>query len=293
MGAEFNILMTHCREAYAVFRQMASRTDDALYEALEQVHALRIKIDTNPTLRAGFDDLRQRHTGGKPTNETLLLVKFAFFPDKLQPGPGHKGDLNKASRYAKLINAALEKGIQPGQFVAFAREQGIQRTAMSSRRTGPSHGRRRPPHHGKRPPNRSSAMSAASGVVTELTPLEAWFYSSAVAERLAAVLQIAKTNPQKISLTVYVNDERVVVTGLVAKAAGEFPEGAIRISHTDSAQNSDANIRRSSPDGAPLRERRGPPIGLHASSLRRVQPVSPRRPRISDGYFWPAWTLAR
>jgi hypothetical protein len=156
---------------------------------------------TNPTLRGEFDGLLEQHAGGKPTNETLFLVKYAFFSDTLQPGPGHKSDINKASRYAKLINTALYKGIQPGQFVAFAREQGIQRTAMSSGRTRRFNGTRRPNRHGKRPPNRSSAISAASVVVTALTPLEAWFYSSAVAEKLAAVVQIAKTNPQKISLT--------------------------------------------------------------------------------------------
>jgi len=294
LGTEFNMIITHCREAYAVFRQMAGRTDDALYEALGQIHALRFRMLTDAALRAEFDALLQHHTGGKPANETLFLLKFAFFPDTLQPGPGHKGELNKASRYAKLINRALEKGIRPDSFVAFAREQGIQRTAMRSSQTRRSRGRCRPAHHGKRPSDRSSAMSVASFVATALTPLEAWLYSSAVAERLASVMESARANPQKISLTLYVNDTRAVVTGLAAEAwHGEFPDGAIRIPGTQPAQNSEGAIRGASANAPPARDRRGPPIGSHASSVRRVQSVSRRRQRIVDGYIWPAWAQAR
>jgi len=111
------------------------RTDDALYEALGQVHAVRFRMLTDAALRLEFDELLHQHAGGKPKNKILFLVKLAFFPDTLQPGPGRKADLNKASRYVKLINHALAKDIEPGKFGAFAREHGIQRTALAAGRT--------------------------------------------------------------------------------------------------------------------------------------------------------------
>ena len=77
------------------------RTDDALYEALGQVHAVRFRMLTDTALRLEFDELLHQHAGGKSKNKILFLVKLAFFPDTLQPGPGRKADLNKASRYVK------------------------------------------------------------------------------------------------------------------------------------------------------------------------------------------------
>ena len=281
MGTEFNILMTHCREAYAVFQQMASRTDDALYEALGQVHALRIEMHTNPTLRAEFDDLLQRHAGGKPTNETLLLVKYAFFPDTLQPGPGHKADLNKASRYAKLINTALDNGVEPGQFVAFAREHGIHRTAVSSARTPRSNGSRRPSRHGKRGPSSSPAIPVGLFLATALAPLEPWLYSSAVAERLASMMQKANDGPQRIRLTIYVNQQRAVLTGIAGQSwSGKFPEGAIRISSP--TQQPRGNVG-ADPGEQHLQRRTGLPPRLRGTPVGPVS-LHRRRPGRVNGY---------
>jgi len=78
-------------------------------------------------------------------------------------------------------------------------------------------------------------MPVASFAAAALTPLDAWLYSNAVAERLASVIQAARVTPQKISLTLYLNDERAVVTGLGAKAwYGEFPDGAVRMPEQNS-----------------------------------------------------------
>ena len=281
MGTEFNILMTHCREAYAVFQQMASRTDDALYEALGQVHALRIEMHTNPTLRAEFDDLLQRHAGGKPTNETLLLVKYAFFPDTLQPGPGHKADLNKASRYAKLINTALDNGVEPGRFVAFAREHGIQRTAINSRRIRRSNGTRRPNRRGKRGPRSSPAIPVGLFLATALAPLEPWLYSSAVAERLASMTQKANDGPQRIRLTIYVNNKQAVLTGIAGESwQGEFPEGAIRISSP--TQQPRVNVG-ADPGEQHLQRRTGLPRRMRGTPIGPVSLHRGRPPRV-NGY---------
>jgi hypothetical protein len=62
------------------------------------------------------------------------LVKYAFFPHTVQPGPGHKGDITKASRYAKLINKALDENIPPTEFVVFAESTAF--NAPQPRRNG-------------------------------------------------------------------------------------------------------------------------------------------------------------
>ena len=86
-------------------------------------------------------------------------------------------------------------------------------------------------------------MPIASFAAAALTPRDAWLYSNAVAERLASVIQAARVTPQKISLTLYLNDERAVVTGLGAKAwYGEFPDGAVRIPVTGPEQNSEDTV---------------------------------------------------
>src|SRR5687767_2712875 len=106
MPIDFNVSISVCREAYGVYQQLASRTDGALYQALGQIHRLRFQMRTDPALEAGFRTLIEQNIQGKPGNETLSLVKYAFFPHTLSPGPGHKSDITKASRYAKLINHA-------------------------------------------------------------------------------------------------------------------------------------------------------------------------------------------
>ena len=78
------------------------------------------------TLRSGRLLIGCYSNPGKLVNETLFLVKYAFFSHTVQPGPGHKADITKASRYAKLINKALDRHIQPAHFVAFARAEKIQ-----------------------------------------------------------------------------------------------------------------------------------------------------------------------
>src|SRR5690348_8160955 len=105
--SELEGALSRCRQAYAAFQQLAGRTDEALYQALALVYGVQLQVRSDTVLRATLNELLQRYRGGKQVNEALFLVKYAFFPDTLQPGPGHKGDINKASRYAKLINKAL------------------------------------------------------------------------------------------------------------------------------------------------------------------------------------------
>jgi hypothetical protein len=178
-----NGVVLACRQAYAAFQQLASRTDDALYHALAQVHALRFRMRRDKALQASFDQLVEQHAPSKTLNGTLFLTKYAFFPHTLQPGPGHKAEITKASRYAKLINKALEQGLEPTDFVQFARTEGIQRTAVTSSsargrsRFGP--GRRRAMGRGP--------VLCRSAVFLRLIlkPLDPWFATAALATRIA------------------------------------------------------------------------------------------------------------
>jgi hypothetical protein len=221
--------ISRCRQAYAAFQQLASCTDEALYQALGHVYTVRFQVRSDTALRAMLDELLQLHGGRKPANEALFLIKFAFFPDTLQPGPGHKADINKASRYAKLINQALAQDIRPDAFVAFARDHGVQRTAHASRRA-------KRPRVAKTVHRRRTiyldpaALSEATILTAAVSPLETWFYSTNVLDQLAGAKQRTKSQPHKITLTMYVNNERAVVTDLTAQAwHGKFPEGAIRV----------------------------------------------------------------
>jgi hypothetical protein len=154
---QFDSLISTCRQAYAEFQQLASRTDAALYHALGQAHALLFQMRSDAALQQQFQELLHQHAPGGTGKETLFLVKYAYFPHTLQPGPGHKADITKASRYSKLINKALDQHIAPADFVAVARHHGIQRTAAGSPR-------RKPPHLGKRAPPRGRARPQLSSL---------------------------------------------------------------------------------------------------------------------------------
>lgn len=280
MTNSFDMMILASRNAFTAFQEMASRTDDALYQALGQVHELQFRIPIDTALAHCFDALLQQHTGGKCLNETLFLVKYAFFPHTLQPGPGHKSDITKASRYAKLINKARAHNIPPAEFVAFAREQGIQRTAVSSRlgkrsrlRAGPA---------GRRRSSRVSPITESGSFVgAVLHPLVTWFYSDKVGERLTVALRAAQYQPQKISLTVYVNHERAVVTGCIGQAwNGEFPEGFVRVPSSAPVQPKAAAPQPDSPrkpEGSRL------PLGRRSPPLPRPL-VHRGRQRRADGY---------
>jgi hypothetical protein len=226
---EFDAAIAGCREAYVEFQQFASRTDEALYRALGQIHALRHRIHIDTTFRADFDELVRQHAPAKVANETLFVVKYTFFPRTLEPGPSHKSDITKASHYAKLVNRALEQNIEPADFVAFARQHGIQRTAVARRGKRCPHPRSR--RGGRQAAANSQSVNFRARCLTDIAaPVEPWVYNSNVAAQLTRALVDAKHSPHKISLTMYVTKKRAVVTGITAQPwAGQFPEGAIRI----------------------------------------------------------------
>src|SRR5216110_1326072 len=102
----FHEAVSRCRRAYGVFRQLASRTDEALYHALAEVYSLDCRMRRDTVLRATFDYLQDVNIGRRHSNEMLFLVKYSLFPQTLEAGVDHKPDINKASRYAKLLNKA-------------------------------------------------------------------------------------------------------------------------------------------------------------------------------------------
>ena len=280
MANGFQARVAVCRDTYGVYQQLAARTDHALYQALGEVHSLCRQIRTDPSLETAWRQLLQQTVGDKLVNETLFLVKYAYFPGTLQPGPGHKTEITKASRYAKLINRALDQGIAPADFVAFAGDQGIQRTAASSG-SGPS----RAPGSGR--PHRRSRRTAAPRNVRSpllaavLRPLTGWFYSDDLAARFAACVQAAQDQPQKLSLIVYIDHERAVLTGVSARPIrGDFPEGAVRIKNIEPAQPPTAPMQRPPfTKAAPLGATSGPAMPTRLSA--RIPPP--------DGFVWPDW----
>src|ERR1051325_7078275 len=182
---EFSLGIRACREAYAGFQHLANRTDDALYRALAEVYALRQRMHRDPVIRSSFDALLRQHTDGRAVNEPLFFIKYAFFPHTLEPGPGHKSDITKGSRYAKLVNKALDQHTEPPDFVAFARQHGIQRTAVARSGKRCPH-RRRPRHGGRGPVPKTQPVNFCPRFLTDIVaPLEPWFYSSNVAAQLA------------------------------------------------------------------------------------------------------------
>ena len=281
MPTDFENFISACREAYGVYQQFASRTDESLYQALGQVHRARFRMGTDAKLAADFRKLLQCHVADKPTNESLFLVKYAFFPHTLQPGPDHKSEITKASRYAKLINQALDQNVEPADFVAFARDRGIQRTAAGARRGHIP----RAPLHRRRPAARSSSGGAAKLLLAPLLrPLRTSFSSAELAVRLAACLRAAQVQPQKISLTVYVNEERAVLTGVTGQAyLGEFSAGAIPVASAEPSLPPTAT-------GQSPPKRQPPPV-VDRQRLSRP-PSSPSvrgRQRVGNGVVWPAW----
>ena len=285
MPTDFEDVVSACREAYGVYQRFASRTDESLYQALGQVHRARFRMGTDAKLAADFRELLQRHVADKPTNESLFLVKYAFFPHTLQPGPGHKSDITKASRYAKLINQALDQNVEPGDFVPFARNQGIQRTAAGARR---GHIRRAPPHR-RRPAARPSAVGAAKLLLAPLLrPLRTSFASAELAVRLAACLRAAQVQPQKISLTVYVKEERAVLTHVTGQAyLGEFPAGAIPVARAEPSSRPAATVQSPPKRQPPPFVERRP--RLSPSSSRPTSSSVRGRQRVGNGVVWPAW----
>jgi len=261
MVNEFDVAINACREAYTGFEHLANRTDVALYRALAGAHALRQRMQRDLVIRASFDQLLQQHTTGKAVNETLFLIKYTFFPHTLEPGPGHKADITKASRYAKLVNKALDGNIPPGDFVAFARQHGIQRTALAlGKQQWPR--RRDPRRRGRSPASKIQSVISGPRFLADIAaPLESWFYSDHVAAQLAQAVADAKGCPQKVSLTIYVNRERAVITGIAAQPwAGKFPEGAIHITRVAPVASLSAAARPIAPTqplrpGLPLRRR--------------------------------------
>jgi hypothetical protein len=263
----FDVAISRCRQAFDAFQQLAARTDEALYRALGEIYTLLVRLRTDAALRDEFDRLLQQPASGRPLNEALLLVKYAFFPHTVTAGPGHKSDITKASRYAKLINRALEQDIRPADFLAFAQDHGIQRTAATSRQAKPFRFGKRQPHRRQRPSASPSLAGAALFATTILMPLELWFYSNDGSAQLRHLLRAAKHQAQRISLTVYVSDDRAALTECTGQPwTGEFPEAATTVAlEPRSAATFQANTPRLLP------RRSGLPVRIRGRALSRLR----------------------
>lgn len=287
MAEAFETEIATCRRAYGVYSELAGRTDTALYQALGRIHALRCRIDNDAELAAGFRAVLRRSVGDKPVNETLFLVKYTFFPDTLQPGPGHKAEITKASRYTKLINMALDRGIEPADFVAFARDQGIQRTAAGSRSSERPHRRRVSVHH-RRSARRSRAVAVSREFVGKvLAPLRPRFSSAELAVRLSECLRLAQEQPQQLSLAIYVHNDQAVITSVTGQAwEGQVPTSRAQTAHrAETVLLTPASAKmarqRANPSAAPG------PRSTPGSTISTPLPAASRGMRIGDGLVRP------
>lgn len=286
----FDHLVSECRQAYDAFQHLASRTDDALYHALGQVHALRFRMHDDGALRTSFELLLQQHVSSKAVNETLFLVKYVFFPGTVRPGPGHKGDITKASRYAKLIDKALARNIRPADFVAFARAEKIQRiSSITGRRRGRSRPHHRPQHRRLARSRVTAAACSATFLTALVKPLTAGFANAALGTRMADVRQRAGSQPLKLTVTLYLDQHRAVVTDLTGEPwVNQAPEAAIRLTQDRVVQASPPPRPAPGPESPRIPGSRLPPPPGRARG--QVSGAHQWRPRMADGFVWPNLT---
>lgn len=115
-----------------------------------------------------------------------------------------------------------------------------------------------------------------------------WFYSSGIAAQLTRAVADAAHRPQKISLTMYLNDERAVLTDIAKQAwEGEFPDGALR------GPSGAANQAPAIP-GEQAQSQQHPQVPdlrvlLRGSMAPPMHTIQHRRRRSTDGYIWPTW----
>ncbi len=121
------------RSQFDEVRLSESRTQTWLYSALGGAYGLKHVIETDSTVRAKFDELVQQKGIKSGHNTALALLKLTFCPNLSPVGsPERKNQLNKASRYAKLLNSASAAGISVANFVEYARRAGVQKTALQA-----------------------------------------------------------------------------------------------------------------------------------------------------------------
>lgn len=232
--SRFEASIGRCRSKYHLFRQLASRTRNALYVALGEGYDLFLEMPGNDALRAEFEQALSSQNMRRSDRESLLFIEYAYFPHVLLPGKDHKTDIDKASTYANVFDKAAATNITSAEFVPWVRKNGgihniaYPETARVSRRA------KRPPlgKSARVESQRTSGPAATSGASTvveqpELGPTglpgDLWYCNAAVAEKAAKARQAVKDRPQKVTRIFYAYGETEVLIGVTTTPGGAPP----------------------------------------------------------------------
>jgi hypothetical protein len=228
--------VARCREKQEQLRTMEFRTLLFIYGMLADAHALAVEMRADAALRATFYRTLASENMRRGNDEVLILVEYLFFPHVLRRADAdNKPYIDKASRYAKLIREAIAANTHPADFVRFARENGIQKTARakpnkdaaqpSAEESGLGEPRETPPVEMKRIAVPAEAPDAGDNTFIG----EVWFNSPKLSIRAAEAREAAKATPQVVSVRyiTYPGKQKVVI-GLEARPfSGPFPKPAI------------------------------------------------------------------
>jgi hypothetical protein len=231
---KFKNAIARCRLKYHTFRQLESRTRNALYVALGEGYDLLLEMLDNDALRSEFDHELSSQNMRKSDRESLLIIEYAYFPHVLLPGMGHKPDIDKASSYAIVFDKAAAANITSAEFVRWVRENGgIQKIA---------HGETaRTPRRAQRPPLGKSGRVKShriSGPAVTVEPsesrlpvlLDIFLCSPGVVRQVAQTVQAAHTEQQIVTFTGFMNGKCTVVTAIKAEPwHGPFPRAGYPI----------------------------------------------------------------
>jgi hypothetical protein len=303
----FEAAVSSCRSAYSIVLELEKRTHSALYKALGLIYIFWHQIQGDARLRARFNQLLANRNKPQRENPILFLVQFVIFPHLLSPGSGNKPDQDKASRYATLLNLAWQKQIPASRFVEVAPQLGIQKTASSTvraKRTAP----------GKTARSKRATDTADGGPVAGSSCVLArdFFPEDAqVAHDLNEARLASYYGRQKLQLSVYVEDGRLIVTDdgriVVTEAWSEEDHGKTQIgitaiTHTGTAKTHPVSSGQRPPPkqaptpAKPLQIGTQQPAALAnrmpsrptPHPAKRNQPVPAEQPMGKRQHGWPA-----
>ena len=281
---KFKNAIVRCRSKYHLFRQLASRTRNALYVALGEGYDLFLEMPGNDALRAEFDQALSSQNMRRSDRESLLLIEYAYFPHVLLPGIGHKPDIDKASSYANVFDKAAAANITSAEFVPWVREKGGIQKIAHGETAGTSRRAQRTPL-GKSARVKSHRISGpavtAEPSESRLPVLpEIFLCSPGVLQQVAQTVQAAHTEQQIVTFTGFMNGKCTVVTAIEAEPwHGPFPWAGYPIngSSIPKARQSPAGgkvVPKTARRPTPMKR----PVPPSRSAPSRPEPKQPARP---------------
>jgi hypothetical protein len=233
----FNETVARCREKQEQHRTMEFRTRLALYAMLAEAYGFVVEMRADDALPAIFYRTLASKNMRRGNDEVLLLVEYLYFPHVLRGvNERNKADCTTASKYAKLIRKAISANTLPVDFVRFAREHGVQKTALAkpkdaaSRSTAEETGVDEPPKTTLVEMKRTAASVELPDTGDDRFIGEVWFNSPKLSRRAAEAREAAEATPQVVNVRYikYPGKEQKVVVGFEAKPfSGPSPDPAV------------------------------------------------------------------